>query len=134
MGSLSHCPIGVSKRGALSAKLLKATCREVRLNAQEQPSWNTTAVPCPSLTFSMDASMSFLRSSIADLRPIAYSVPPTIPLRLVSFLRMAERASLVRVAPTVMGLTLPFGPLRRGVALTLFKSSSVSWRRRPPSR
>ena len=46
---------------------------------------------------------------------------------------MAERASLSRVEPTGMGLTLPFVPLSKGVTFTMFMSSRVVWRRRPPS-
>ena len=87
---------------------------EVRLSAHEQPSWKTMALPRSSLTLAIAASMSLFRSSIAGFRPMASSVAPTMSFRLVSAFRMAGEDILFNVAPTVMGLTLPFEPLRRG--------------------
>ena len=115
MGSRSHCPIGVKRWGSLSSRFFSAACRDVRLNAHEQSSWKMTALPCSSCTFSIAASMSLFKSSIADFLPMANSVSPTVSFRLVSAFRVAERDILLRVVPTVMGLTLPFDPLRSGV-------------------
>ena len=126
MGVVSHCPIGMRRCGAASSSLVKHVCLGALLKAQEQSNWNTTALPYVWVTLSMVASIDLFMSSMADFLPIANSLSPTSSLTCFSHLIIVDRANLLRVAPTVMGLILPFVPFRRGATLIVLRSLAVS--------